>query len=128
MFVSPNIKSGFQMPEKLTEQKCVPCKGGDLPMPLEEAKAYIKQVSGWTFGKTGRNQDMISKEFKFKDFKQALGFVNLVGEIAESEGHHPNIYLHSWNRVRLELYTHAIGGLSRNDFIVAAKVDERAPA
>jgi len=65
----------------------------------------------------------IEREFTFKNFKKAMVFVNKVAELAESEGHHPNILLHSWNKVRLTFYTHAIGGLSENDFIMAAKVN-----
>ena len=64
----------------------------------------------------------IEKSYRFRDFKEAMRFVNRVAELAESEGHHPDIYV-SWNRVRLSLTTHAIGGLSDNDFILAAKID-----
>ena len=94
-------------------------------MLIEEAKQYLKEVPGWSLGKTDEHLDMISSDLKFKDFKSALAFVNAVGKIAESEGHHPDIHIH-YNKVKLVLYTHAIGGLSKNDFIVAAKINQKA--
>lgn len=87
-------------------------------MNKKEAQRYLKFTKGW---KLERNS--ISTDRKFKDFKQALGFINRVGDIAESEGHHPDIYLHNWNQVKLILSTHAIKGLSINDFILASKVN-----
>ncbi len=110
--------------EALAKQKCVPCEGGTLPMPIAAARKYLPMVHGWSLSKTKDRKDVIITELKFKDFKKALSFINAVGRIAEHEGHHPNIQLYSWNRVRLELYTHAIGGLSQNDFIVAAKINK----
>lgn len=65
----------------------------------------------------------IKREFEFKDFREALGYINKVGELAEAEGHHPNIYLHSYKKVIIELWTHKIGGLHQNDFILASKID-----
>jgi 4a-hydroxytetrahydrobiopterin dehydratase len=101
----------------LTSNKCVPCEAGTPPLTLEQATSYLREVPQW------RLQDnKIVRELKLKDFKEALAFVNQVGEIAEDEGHHPGIHV-SYNRVTLELWTHAIGGLSENDFIVAAKID-----
>lgn len=79
----------------------------------------MKHVPGWMLRDDGKE---ISREFTFKDFKEAMAFVNEVAEIAEREGHHPDIHVR-WNKVRLDLSTHAIGGLSTNDFIVAAKVN-----
>ncbi len=101
----------------LANKKCVPCEGGTKPMAKEEAEEYIAQLKGWNLA--GNN---IEKEFVFKDFKEAMKFVNKVAEIAESEGHHPGINI-SWNKVMLELTTHSIRGLSENDFIMAAKID-----
>jgi len=103
----------------LANKKCVPCEGGVKPMALAKAREYLKHVKQWKLlgGKS------IFREFKFKDFKQAMSFVDKVGEVAESEGHHPDILLYSWNRVRLTLSTHAVKGLSINDFILAAKID-----
>ena len=103
----------------LLKKKCVPCEGGVKPLSRAEAQEYMNQVSGWILNKEGQK---ISKEFKFKDFIGAINFVNNVAELAESEGHHPDIHIH-YNKVLLELSTHAIGGLSENDFIVAAKID-----
>ncbi len=104
---------------KLSEKKCVPCEGDAEPFDTDEAKKYLQYAPGWKL--VGNS---IEKEFKFKDFKEALDFVNKVGEIAEDEGHHPDILLHGWNKVKLTLTTHAINGLSENDFIIAAKIGE----
>lgn len=105
----------------LTQQKCVPCEGGTAPLKRSEFEVYLSAVPDWTV----INNDLaIEKDFKFKNFKEALAFVNHVGEIAESEGHHPDIFLHSWRKVKLTLSTHAIKGLSVNDFILAAKVNK----
>jgi len=106
------------MPD-FSQQHCVPCEGGIAPLSTEDAKGILEYVQGWTLDGEGKK---ISRDFMFKDFKEALAFVNKVGEIAEGEGHHPDIYLW-WNKVRLELSTHAIGGLSTNDFIIAAKAN-----
>jgi len=105
----------------LTKKHCVPCEGGIPPMSDEEEDRYIKEVPSWTLVREGTHK--IKKQFKFKNFKEAMGFINRVADLAESEGHHPNIYIF-YNRVQLELYTHAIGGLFENDFIMAAKIDE----
>ena len=102
----------------LEKQKCVPCEGGVEPLTKEEAEKLLTQVRGWKLDK-----NTIRKEFSFKDFKEAIGFVNKVAEIAESEGHHPDIMI--WYRVvTLVLTTHAINGLSINDFVLAAKIDK----
>jgi 4a-hydroxytetrahydrobiopterin dehydratase len=88
-------------------------------MKLGETKKYLRMVPSWKliWGKK------IWKEHTFKNFKEALAFVNSVGTIAEREGHHPDILMHSWKKVRITLSTYAIGGLSINDFILAAKID-----
>ncbi len=108
---------------KLAQTKCVPCQGGVPPLigkKLEEWKLRLDtEAPGWEL----RDAKHLQKEFKFKDFKTALGFVNEVGEIAEAEGHHPNIEL-GWGFVRILLWTHAINGLSDNDFVMAAKIDK----
>jgi 4a-hydroxytetrahydrobiopterin dehydratase len=103
----------------LTQKHCVPCEGGTLPLPPNAVAEYMNRVSGW---KVVDNLK-ISKEMKFKDFKEAMAFVNHVARIAEAEQHHPDIYVF-YDLVRLELSTHAIGGLSENDFILAAKIDQ----
>ncbi len=104
---------------KLHTQKCIPCEGGVKPLTSDSFRPLLQEISQWKV----INGKQIEREFQFKDFKTALAFVNTVAKIAEKEGHHPNINLHGWNKVTLTLYTHAIGGLSKNDFIVAAKVD-----
>lgn len=103
----------------LRTKKCVPCEGGVAPFNEEQAKEMLAQL-GKNWNLVGKK---ISADFKFKDFKEAMVFINKVGDLAEAEGHHPDIYV-SYNKVRLELWTHAIGGLSENDFILASKIDE----
>ena len=104
----------------LASKHCVPCEGGIPPMPEEDEDRYIIQVPNWTLDREGVHR--IKRSFKFKDFKEAMRFVNEVARIAEEEAHHPNIHIF-YNRVELELYTHAIKGLFENDFIMAAKID-----
>lgn len=103
----------------LTSQKCVPCEGGTKPLTQKEIEPYLTNVKDWKVKDEGKK---IEKKFRFKDFKQALAFVNQIGEIAEKEGHHPDIDF-GWGYAEIELSTHAIGGLSVNDFILAAKID-----
>jgi 4a-hydroxytetrahydrobiopterin dehydratase len=113
----------------LLKKKCVPCEGGVPPLSHQEIADIMSQVSGWNlFEEQNENLQKfgmgakISKEFKFADFIGAINFVNNIAEIAEVEGHHPDIKI-NYNKVSLELTTHAIGGLSENDFILAAKID-----
>lgn len=102
---------------ELTQKKCVPCEGGVPSLEKAEVARLLAQLSGWSL--QGKR---ISKEIKFKNFVAAMKFVNRVAEIAEQEGHHPDIHIH-YNVVRLDVWTHAIEGLSENDFILAAKID-----
>jgi 4a-hydroxytetrahydrobiopterin dehydratase len=102
----------------LAQKKCKPCEGGIPPLLGEALERYLGEVKGWEVHDGKR----IRKEFTFPDFKTALAFVNGVGEIAESEDHHPDLAL-SWGKVGVELWTHAVDGLTENDFIVAAKID-----
>ena len=104
----------------LTKKRCVPCEGGLPPLSATEVHKYLKEVPGWTVADDNKS---ISRIYKFKDFKEAMAFVNEVADIAEFESHHPDISIH-YNKVTLTLATHAIGGLSENDFILAAKIDE----
>ena len=106
--------------QDLTNQKCVACEGGVMPFNKVEAEVLLGQVPGWEISADAKS---ISKKYAFKNFKEAIAFVNKVGEIAESEGHHPDIHLENFKHVRIDLSTHAIDGLSQNDFIVAAKID-----
>ena len=112
---------GCSMTSDLSAKHCVPCEGGTQPMAPAVAARYMDAVPGWKLveGEPAK----LTRSLKFKDFAQAMAFVNEIATIAESEGHHPDICI-SWNRVRLELVTHAIGGLSMNDFIMAAKINE----
>ena len=109
------------MTTNLAQQHCAPCEGGTKPMPLAEVEAQIGQTPGWRV--VDGDPLKIARELRFKDFAQAMAFVNRLAEVAEAEGHHPDFCV-SWNRVELELVTHAIGGLSENDFIMAAKINE----
>jgi 4a-hydroxytetrahydrobiopterin dehydratase len=105
----------------LTQQKCVPCEGGTKPLTKEEIAAYMTYLKiPW---KLDEEDEEIEKKFEFKNFKEAMEFINKVADIAESEGHHPDIKI-SYNKVKINLSTHAIGGLSVNDFILASKIDE----
>jgi len=104
---------------QLARGHCVPCEAGTPPVAPERAREMAAQVPNWQL----EDDTRLTRRFKFSDFSKAMAFVNKVAEIAEAEGHHPDIYI-SWNRVRLELTTHAIKGLSDNDFIMAAKIDE----
>ena len=106
--------------EDLSRKFCVPCEAGTPALSVEQAEEMMAQVPGWTL-----DDKKITRRFRFKAFKEAMAFVNRVADLAESEGHHPDIYI-SWNRVRLELTTHAIKGLSENDFIMAAKISRLA--
>lgn len=104
----------------LTKKKCTPCSKETKPLEGDELVAYETNLgNNWKV----INEHHLEKEYIFKDFKTALAFTNMVGAIAEAEGHHPNIHL-AWGRVRLVIWTHAINGLSENDFIIAAKCDE----
>ncbi len=103
----------------MVSQKCVPCEGDAKPMTPEEYGVHLKDMSGWE----ALENVKIQKKFTFKDFREALDFVDKLGALAETEGHHPDIFLHGWNKVTVTLSTHAIKGLSLNDFILAAKAD-----
>ena len=102
----------------LTQKKCVPCRGGILPMTVEQAQDLLRAIPSWRL-----EEGKLVRDFGFKNFKEAIIFINKVGDIAEGEGHHPNIFLHSWNKVTLTLFTHKINGLHQNDFILAAKIN-----
>lgn len=104
----------------LTQKHCVPCEGGVPPLTEAEENELIAETTGWIIRRDETHR--ITREWTFKNFFASLQFVNRVGELAESEGHHPNITIH-YNKVELELFTHAINGLSENDFILAAKIN-----
>jgi 4a-hydroxytetrahydrobiopterin dehydratase len=104
----------------LTEQKCIPCEVGGEPLTEAEATHYSKDVPEW---KLSPDFKKITRNYKFKDFKEAMVFVDKVAALVDKEGHHPDISI-SYNNVTLDLTTHAMKGLSINDFIVAAKIDK----
>lgn len=104
---------------ELAQMECIPCKGGIPPMTAEQIAPWKERLGGdWSVVEAHH----LEKEFRFKNFCQALDFTNQVGELAESIGHHPDLYL-AWGKVRVTIWTHKIGGLSESDFIFAAKVD-----
>lgn len=101
----------------MANKKCVPCEGGVPPLTQEQINSNLNSLDGWQ-----QDGNKIKKLFKFKNFKGALAFVNQVGNIAEAEKHHPDIYL-TYGKAEIVIWTHAINGLSENDFILAAKID-----
>ncbi len=105
----------------LASKNCVPCRGGVPPLKGKELAGLSRQVPGWEVV----DEHHIKKNFKFPDFRQALAFVNRVGEVAEQQGHHPDILL-AWGKAEVTTYTHAINGLTESDFILAAKIDKLA--
>lgn len=102
----------------LDQKRCVPCEGGVDKLGSELIHGLLHKVEGWE-----EHNEKIHKSFKFKDFVNAMKFINQVADIAETEGHHPDFCVH-YNRVDVTIWTHAIGGLSENDFILAAKLDK----
>lgn len=107
--------------EDLKSQKCVPCRGGDPPLTEEQIAEYRPQASEWDVIEVDGIK-RLQRVYKFKNFAQALNFTNRVGEIAEAEDHHPAL-LTEWGRVTVTWWTHAIKGLHKNDFIMAARTD-----
>ncbi len=105
----------------LKDKKCEACEGYERPFEKEEIEEHLKQIKDW---QVTPDNSSIKKEFILNNFLEALEFINRVGEIAESEDHHPDIHLHDYKKVTITLSTHAIGGLSKNDFIEAAKIDD----
>ena len=101
----------------LIEKKCVPCEGGTPPLAKPAIDVLIKEIPLWSL-----KEGHLFRSFKFRNFKEAMVFVNSLAKLADEEGHHPDICIH-YNRVEVELWTHAIKGLSENDFIIAAKAD-----
>jgi 4a-hydroxytetrahydrobiopterin dehydratase len=104
---------------QLCEKSCEPCQGGVEPLTGEDLKTYAQQVPDWEIV----DEHHLKRTFDFPDFQTALGFVNRIGELAEQQGHHPNIWF-TWGKVTVELLTHKIDGLHENDFILASKIDQ----
>lgn len=105
--------------ENLASRHCVPCHGGVPSLKGEEIEPLLRQLGGWE----AVEEHHLLKEYRFTNFADALAFVNRVGQVAEREGHHPDVEF-GWGYARIKIYTHAIGGLSESDFILAAKIDE----
>jgi len=105
---------------EIARKTCTPCRGGVPPLTIDESAAMLRQTPEWEMLDNGRR---IQRSFKFTDFATAFGFVKLVSDLAESEGHHPDITF-GWGYVTVSLQTHKINGLHENDFILAAKIDE----
>jgi 4a-hydroxytetrahydrobiopterin dehydratase len=109
---------------ELVSKKCSPCEGGVPPLDKQQVTKFLSWLRDWKLTEDGKR---IQKEWKAKNFVKGLEFLNRVGELAESEGHHPDLHLVGYRQVSIEIWTHAIGGLSENDFILAAKIDQLAP-
>jgi 4a-hydroxytetrahydrobiopterin dehydratase len=104
---------------ELAQRQCVPCRGGVPPLAGAEIKNLLAKVDGWE----AVNDHHLRKEFKFKDYAEALAFVNRLSAIAEEQGHHPDVCF-GWGKVEVTIWTHKIDGLTESDFILAAKIDE----
>jgi 4a-hydroxytetrahydrobiopterin dehydratase len=111
----------IQTPEALIGKKCQPCEGGVEPCTRDEATRQLARLPGWYLTHDGQR---IRKDWTVKHFMAGMKFFNRVAEIAEQDGHHPDIHLSGYRNLSIELWTHAIGGLSENDFILAAKIDQ----
>lgn len=106
------------MSESLADKRCVPCRGGVPPLTTEKIKLFLSQLDGWDVS----DDHHLSKSYTFPDFATALAFVNRVGCEAEEQRHHPDVWL-AWGKVRLDIWTHKIDGLSESDFVLAARCD-----
>lgn len=104
---------------ELASRECVPCRGGVPPLKGAELQELSGEIAGWSVVE----EHHLSKVYKHRDFKEALAFVNRVGELAEQQGHHPDICF-GWGRVEVSIWTHKIDGLTESDFILAAKIDQ----
>ena len=107
----------------LLNKKCSPCEGGVLPFDTSEIHKYQKKVDGWNVSKDDKKIYFLEKKFVFKNFIDSNNFINKVGETSEEEGHHPDISF-GWGYAKIKITTHTIEGLSENDFILAAKIDQ----
>jgi 4a-hydroxytetrahydrobiopterin dehydratase len=110
-----------QSAQELTQKKCRPCEGGVEPVSPADAAEQVKNLPGWKLSEDGKK---IRKQWVVKDFLTAINFFNTIARIAEADDHHPDLHVTGYRNVAVELSTHAIGGLSENDFILAAKIDQ----
>ena len=106
--------------EQLASKKCLPCEGGVEPLSTDAANAHLQSLPDWKLTSEGRR---IRKDWKFRDFMAAIEFFRRVAEVAEAEQHHPDLHLENYRKVWIEIWTHSVGGLTENDFILAAKID-----
>ena len=104
---------------ELSERQCVPCRGGVPPLKGEEIKNLLRQLEGWQVA----NEHHLQRTYRFRDFRESLQFVNRVGELAEEQGHHPDICF-GWGKADVTIWTHKIDGLTESDFVLAAKIDK----
>jgi 4a-hydroxytetrahydrobiopterin dehydratase len=120
---SPIARSKYYIMTDLAEKKCIPCEGGIPNFDITEIHKYLKMVDGWKVEADENKIYFLLKEFKFNNFKESQEFINKVGEIAENEGHHPDIWF-GWGYAKIKIFTHAIKGLHESDFVLAAKIDK----
>ena len=119
--LTPKQKLDIQTSQQLIKKKCVPCEGGVAAYPHQLAVQQLQNLDQW---RLTDDKQRIRKDWTMKNFVQSLNFLNAVGEVAEAEAHHPDLHIEEYRKVRIEIWTHAIGGLSENDFILAAKIDQ----
>ncbi len=112
--------SRIQSAEQLCSTRCIPCEGGVPALTPEQAAEQLQVLNNWTLKSS---PDRICREFRVRDFEAGLTFFNRISEIAEQEGHHPDLHLVGYRNLTVEIWTHAINGLSLNDFILAARID-----
>ena len=112
--MTPSVK-------ELTTRKCRPCEQGTRPFSLIQAREYASRLPEWVLADDGKS---ISRQYVMKDFLAAVRFIEQIAQVAETEDHHPDLHLTGYRKLRIDLATHAIGGLSENDFILAAKIDQ----
>ena len=110
-----------QSPDELIKKKCLPCEGVSTPVPVDLAEKQLQRLSGWELTHDGQR---IRKQWTVKNFLAGLDFFNRCAQVAEDDGHHPDLHIEGYRNLSVELWTHAIGGLSENDFILAAKIDQ----
>jgi 4a-hydroxytetrahydrobiopterin dehydratase len=106
---------------ELRSAKCVPCEGGIPKLTSDEAAVQLQELNGWQLLS---GPDRIRREWRVRNFMAGIEFFNAVAELAESEGHHPDLHIQGYRNVSIDIWTHAVGGLSRNDFVLAAKLDQ----
>ena len=120
---NPFSRFTVNMISDLYQKKCIPCRGGVPPFDISEIHKYLKKVDGWNVKKNKDEIYFLEKNLKFKNFSESQKFINKVGDIAETEQHHPDITF-GWGYAKIQIFTHKIKGLVESDFILAAKIDK----